>query len=330
MRIQDAAYDAVDLPEASTSQVFRPVSGFELRTLGVEQREPMARVRQVDHQIEIGAWQASNAVCLVPVSLEVEPYDPLRKRRLLLDFRTLADAVKQSVERDSSFPVQALLRFANAYGWLFDPMDDQHNDEGVEPVWFPKGTPEGVNSWELELLTFDWLWRMRCNLRLAEDDSSLAGADANQALRPAFSADSRRFLRCITPWPEGRFPIAAQDAGGVLSRHLWTRYQAGDVTSLARRFLQDEVSRRLQTTTTVQIGARLTKNRLAPVMQIVAKSLLGAIYLQFAHDLIGAGQRIADKECPRCHHMFTPRDRRQKYCENPCTRQRVWKERNLK
>lgn len=210
----------------------------------------------------------------------------------------------------------AVVRFANRFGalgeerWLREETVQQ-SPQGRR-VYDASNTTfgESLAAWGREAKTFRDLRRTwRALATLGEPDSH----------GPTRLREARDLLRARIRWGDNGFVRYLPEAGGwkVITDPL-----ASDHAEVLARFRRDDPTGPAQYHVVREVNERL-RGKVRPVVDPGAgtlrfwpESLLAAIYLRFAGELVGA--RGPERECEHCHAVFLIKRRDQRFCGKTC------------
>jgi hypothetical protein len=216
-------------------------------------------------------------------------YAIMKEPRLLADF----DRVAQLPSQD------AVLRFANCYGWLERPRrlrrTEEAHDDGPEI-----DLGESYRIWRDELA----VWRRTRELWRAALDRN----------REVLGRQIRWENDALYWTPEGddgpRWPIADDRIRTAAERRmLFREFGRGDLIGPARWIVLRTVNGKLRD----RVGMLVVPFRFT--LRSFPRTLLGAIYLRFAIEL-ASGKR--ERPCDECRLPFAQGNRRKRFCSDDC------------
>jgi len=228
-----------------------------------------------------------------------QPYEPLKTRRLPEDFRTLARQVfetppsyQQLVEstEEPDEKAQALIQaFVTRYGFLRDP--SYLVDLGGDVA----GYGEALYLWKRELARF------RAVTTVWDKLSAVASKGSELA---------RRELAQIT--------VKLENGSRLLEIGMET--WGLEPEAWRGRSLADVIGRRLREDAQKQATVSLAPLTAGKPLRFRPDSLLSAVYLDFAMELVGGlGTRL--RECDFCHNTYRASRNDSRYCSSTCRSQ---------
>jgi hypothetical protein len=210
----------------------------------------------------------------------------------------------------------AVARFAGRFGalgeerWLREETVQQHPEGGT--VYDGSNTTHGESlaTWWREAVIFRDLRRTWTAVTTLNEPDSHG---------PTRLREARDLLRARIRWSDNGFVHYLPEAGGwkvitdpLASDHsgVLARLRRDDPTGPAQYHVVREVNERLRGMVRAVVDPGIGSLRFWP------ESLLAAIYLRFAAELVGA--RGPERECERCHAVFLLKRRDQRFCGKSC------------
>lgn len=221
----------------------------------------------------------------------------------------------------------AIVRFADRFGalgverWLREENGKRNPDGGTVYDTSNTSFGESLATWRQESGVFRDLrrtWRAVTTLDEADSYGPSRLREAGNTLRSRIQWNDKGFVHYRTEsgaWKVITDPLAP-DRAEVLAR-----FRRDDPRGPARYHIFREVNERLQGRVRPVVDADRRTLRFWP------ESLLAAMYLRFAGELIGA--RGPERECERCHEVFLVRRRDMRFCGKNCREAASYQRRRL-
>lgn len=290
-------------PWASVGVGMVPVDGFQLRR-GLRRWAPMDDTQ--DDGVEDWLVTDEDGGRRFPLSLQPDAYTK--------------PSIARQFERLGRSPTPArILAFANRYGFLGSPVDLIDSDRKPGTTHVPVSdliSGEAVSHWQEETARFRDARETWRRLR----DLSEGG--------PQRQHDAHAYLMKRIHWsPDGhvRYQSEIETRAGVVSFTRWVavaadleggklegRFGHGDVAGPARLYVHWVVNEHIRGHVSPAVPAFLER----PAMRNFPDSLMAAIYLRFALDLVSPSSR--ESICDYCHLPFAQGRRDKVYCSKNC------------
>ena len=213
-----------------------------------------------------------------------------------------------------------VLEFANAYGFLGGAVTiPVQLPAGKEPNQYFAGQGETMDGWGAEILAMRHLIALWEAARTGDGGSlaefirwkgkSVPGSEPWPRTEVFYRGPRSRFEKAET------FPIASE----AVNPETLGRFQQGDAVQPAWYALQRIVNRKL-----TQHGAvpkllwRIAPRKSELEMHFVPQSLIGALWLQFAHGITGNKEYRQCEQCGRWFEVAAEVRQDGKFCQGAC------------
>jgi len=215
---------------------------------------------------------------------------------------------------------EGALEFANAYGFLGGALSvPVQLATGKEPNQYFVGQGETLEGWGAEIVAMRHLIALWEVARAGDAEAlaefirwkgkSVPGSEPWPRTEVFYRGPRSRFEKMET------FPIASEAA----NPEVLGRFQTGDVVQPAWYALQRIVNRKL-----AQHGAvpkmlwHIDRRKSELEMRFVPQSLIGALWLQFAHGITGNNEYRQCEQCGRWFEVAAEVRQDGKFCQGSC------------